>query len=613
MSKSLPLIVICCAVALAACAPRGDAQRPGGSSSGADARAADDVLGAGGGAGAGAPSGDPLETLRFGPAFDAALDRWVRRCGSFTTADCRQQRADLLVDLSLTLSAADAVSDDWARSAERALRAVAGAPEGTRVQLAALVARLVSEDLSAVGATAEQLTRALVLTQLELVGDELDSLLVEWAELGDDSGPRARVAVAALLLPSLRTWSRLGSTEPVGSGLIADCGFLCSLERGRGVTEAAELLGYLPGAFAPEGRPWLDTATNYLDAHQLLALDELLRRLARDRERGVRVAIAAAPIAATISRELDAAAVPGELAPVAWLDDPQLQLAHQLFATSDVAAERMAARPALRVVAVTSGGVRVALRPALGIDREQRSVVWRDEQATWDWPGRTAFAFPGLGGWPLASERETTLPSLRAAVEGLHATLEEQGWPAWVDGSPAARRVSVLIDRETPWFLLGRVLRTLDPLAEEGMTLHLWNSARGSLSALPVATSNRPRPGAARLRVRADGFVLEHSSLSGAQLVSLTDREPLLTLHRAVAALRAASPDRRLPPIDVIPEDDRVDWGLIARALELLSWERDVTRSVTTDARLLRAPIVTVNTVPQYLCPEGLRLVIGTP
>lgn len=207
------------------------------------------------------------------------------------------------------------------------------------------------------------------------------------------------------------------------------------------------------------------------------------------------------------------------------------------------------------VVSVRSTGVYVSTRPAL-----LGSAVLEGTRTTCAWPGEKIVVFTGL---------TTTLP-LAAWTSGLRAmmsTIER----CELEVTNAARdSVRVAIDSGVRWYLVQPVLRRL--VSQQRAPVTVVHQARGgAMSLLPIAmvADVRGDTCGVEAHLRHDGVVLRGGG-SPTTLLSWAERDAFEKITKAgvdTAARCGADGVAR-----VYVDDPNVDWGLIVRTLERLSW-----------------------------------------
>lgn len=207
------------------------------------------------------------------------------------------------------------------------------------------------------------------------------------------------------------------------------------------------------------------------------------------------------------------------------------------------------------MVALRSTGVHVAFRPAVF----GAQLLEQAEPPRCSWPGREVLAFTAAG-------RQTPQSVLREGLDALTQELDacEQHAP----NRQAATRA--LIDAGLHWEAIGPVLRALVS-TQRTPSLLVHEAQSGRLSALPVELRSEvpSTTCGVEAHMRRDGVVLRGGG-SPLQLLSWSEGDAFTKLTEA--AHEAVERCAEAPLVRIFVDDPSVDWGLIVRVIERMSW-----------------------------------------
>lgn len=208
------------------------------------------------------------------------------------------------------------------------------------------------------------------------------------------------------------------------------------------------------------------------------------------------------------------------------------------------------------LIAVRIDGVNVAYRPSLFGE-----AVFLDGQShRCTWPGERVFAWSSGGNAP----EEDVLNAGLAQMGTLYALCSSVG-PDY-----AQDRANVAVDAGVRWNALAPVLRTLLDIKRQPQVL-VRDVSTGVLSGLPVQWVRRGQSGfcGVEAHLRRDGVVLRGGG-APTHLVSWTDVDAFTQL--TAQAVQAVERCDDVPAVQVVIDEPSVDWGLVVRVLERMSW-----------------------------------------
>lgn len=224
------------------------------------------------------------------------------------------------------------------------------------------------------------------------------------------------------------------------------------------------------------------------------------------------------------------------------------------------------------IVAIRSHGVYVTTRPSL----HAAQVLRPGDAPPCAWPGTLVYSAESLTRpLPLASI-SSGLQRLSAAVEGCEASLS----------SAARDGVRASIDAGSRWFWVQPVLRRL--VAQRRAPGLIVYSAQGANTSLLPVELVSDVPGdrcGIEAHLRNDGVVLRGGGAPTTTLLAWAESNAFQKLS---AAGKEASERCGTDAIARVYVDDaNVDWGLIVRALERLSWPQVCTQSACLRTQLI--------------------------
>lgn len=213
------------------------------------------------------------------------------------------------------------------------------------------------------------------------------------------------------------------------------------------------------------------------------------------------------------------------------------------------------------IVALRSTGVSVSYRPAVhGVDVLQASPASASANPSCFWPGIEAFAFA-------ASGRETPQAVLN---EGLSALRSHYQQCETLSSAGAHEGARAMIDAGLHWEQVSPVLRQLVAMRRPP-TLLVHEAQSGLLSALPVEVVPEVRGTecGVEAHLRRDGVVLRGGG-APVSLLSWSEANAFEQLTRSAkdSVARCEEP----PLIRIVVDDPSVDWGIIVRVIERMSW-----------------------------------------
>lgn len=234
-------------------------------------------------------------------------------------------------------------------------------------------------------------------------------------------------------------------------------------------------------------------------------------------------------------------------------EDLTLQLARAWTGLED-AGEVFVAEGALIVLRIR--GVQIAYRPS----SFGEAVFAQGQSHRCTWPGEEVFAFASGGAAPPGDALKAGLEALRSLYE-----LCESVGPDYAQG-----RANVAIDAGVKWGAVGPVLREL-LLIKRPPNLLVRDVKTGALSGLPVALEAQMRGSVCGVEahLRRDGVVLRGGG-APMHLVSWTDKDAFTQLTKQ--AQQAVKRCSERATIQFVMDEESVDWGLIVRVIERMSW-----------------------------------------
>lgn len=207
------------------------------------------------------------------------------------------------------------------------------------------------------------------------------------------------------------------------------------------------------------------------------------------------------------------------------------------------------------MIALRSTGVHVAFRPAVF----GAQVLEKSEPSRCSWPGQEVLQYAAGG-------RATPQSVLREGLEALQREVETCEQQA-TSGQAGTR---ALIDAGLQWEAIAPVLRALVS-TQRSPTLLVHEAQSGRISALP--TELRPDVPSTTCGVEAhlrrDGVVLRGGG-SSVRLLSWSEGDAFAQL--TAASNEAVERCAETPLVRVFVDDPSVDWGLIVRVVERMSW-----------------------------------------
>lgn len=233
--------------------------------------------------------------------------------------------------------------------------------------------------------------------------------------------------------------------------------------------------------------------------------------------------------------------------------DPSLQLAR---AWTGLGSEEAAFEPYGAVVALRIHGVYIAYPPAVfGAE-----VLEPGKTTRCTWPGEVIIEYAS-GGTLLSEDAfETRSEEFRARYEACAKMGPEYAQDSTI----------VAIDSGLKWNAVAPVLREMVALKRRPKLL-VRDVGSGRLSGLPVGLSLQSAGDVCGVEahLRRDGVVLRGGG-APMHLVSWTDRDAFTQLSDQAKAVveRCETP----PTVQIAVDDDAVDWGLIVRVIERMSW-----------------------------------------
>lgn len=201
-------------------------------------------------------------------------------------------------------------------------------------------------------------------------------------------------------------------------------------------------------------------------------------------------------------------------------------------------------------------GVRVAYRPS--VFGEAVFEEGLSDRCTW--PGEDVLAFASGG----------IRPTDDVLQDGLAAMREAYDVCAKIGPDFAQDRANVAIDAGVKWNAIAPVLRELMAMHRRPRLL-VRDVQEGALSGLPVSLAHKPQSGVCGVEahLRRDGVVLRGGG-APMHLVSWTDRDAFVQLTEQ--AKQVVERCEAQPTVQVVLDEDTVDWGLVVRVLERMSW-----------------------------------------
>lgn len=223
------------------------------------------------------------------------------------------------------------------------------------------------------------------------------------------------------------------------------------------------------------------------------------------------------------------------------------------------------------IVAIRSTGVSVTLRPS----QSGRAALGDVSGGRCAWPGERVVAFEGLTQSLSASSWAAGLERLNAAI----LVCEQEAASLTRDGA------RVLIDAGVRWQRIQPVLRRMVALKRAPLAL-AYASRGGALSTLPVELVADQRGDACGVeaRLRADGVVLRGGGAS-TTLLSWAQSDAFEKITQAGQELSARCGEEGVARVYV--DDSQVDWGLIVRTMERLSWPQVCEKGPCLQTRLI--------------------------
>lgn len=215
------------------------------------------------------------------------------------------------------------------------------------------------------------------------------------------------------------------------------------------------------------------------------------------------------------------------------------------------------------VIALRIRGVQVAYRPSVFGE-----AVFSDGQShRCAWPGEDVLRFASGGVAPGGDALKSGLADLRT----LYTLCEAKG-PDYARG-----RANVAIDAGVKWNAAGPVLRELLAMRRQPHLL-VRDAKANVLSGLPVVLEAQARGSVCGVEahLRRDGVVLRGGG-AAMHLVSWTDKDAFVQLTEQAKKAVARCGENTV--VQVVMDEETVDWGLAVRVMERMSWPQ-----VCTDA-----------------------------
>lgn len=213
------------------------------------------------------------------------------------------------------------------------------------------------------------------------------------------------------------------------------------------------------------------------------------------------------------------------------------------------------------LIAVRIDGVHVAYRPSLFGE----AVFSEGHSHRCTWPGERVFAWSSGGNAP----QEDALNEGLAAMRTLYGSCAKAG-PEY-----AQDRANVVVDAGVKWNALAPVLRAVLEMKRQPQVL-VRDVNTDVLSSLPVEWARQGRSGfcGVEAHLRRDGVVLRGGG-APTHLVSWTDTDAFAQL--TTQAVQAVDRCEGLPVVQVVVDEPSVDWGLVVRVVERMSWPQVCT------------------------------------
>lgn len=201
-------------------------------------------------------------------------------------------------------------------------------------------------------------------------------------------------------------------------------------------------------------------------------------------------------------------------------------------------------------------GVRVAYRPSVFGE----AVFEEGVSARCTWPGEDVLDFASGGVKPGEDAMDAGLQRMREAYEVCGK----------VGPKFAQDRANVVIDAGVKWNAIAPVLRELMAMHRRPRLL-VRDVQEGALSGLPVSLETQTQSGVCGVEahLRRDGVVLRGGG-APMHLVSWTDRDAFVQLTEQAKQVVERCEER--PVVQAVLDEGTVDWGLVVRVLERMSW-----------------------------------------